>query len=259
MRNGEKFPISWPKPGSRGYHTGLGLSNQSHGPQRALSRNSAKSPITSKNSRPKGSSGVRPRSPVASESTATKAARAAPALDLNSFLHSQPQSMTSASRRLRQARRTRFGRQYWRHLIFQSLTENLPHVIYKDKPNVFKRLLRHFLKVAAISRGQNNLGHSGPPCRQDFLLDAPDRQHVAAQGYLPRHGYVLAHRSVRQRRNQGAGQRNPRRGAVLGNRALGNMNVHVIVAEILRINLKFFGAGLRIGIGRLRGLPHHLA
>ena len=70
---------------------------------------------------------------------------------------------------------------------------------------------------------------------QQLLLHAADRQHLAAQRDLAGHGHVAAHRHLGERRDEGRGHRDAGRRAVLGDGALGHVDVDVEPAvEVLR-------------------------
>ena len=94
---------------------------------------------------------------------------------------------------------------------------------------------------------------------EHLLLDAADRQHLAAQRDLAGHRHVVAHRpSGEQRRQRGrdgdAGGR-----AVLRHRAGGHVDVQVEVLEEVGGDAEALGARAHVAQRRLRRLLHHLA
>src|SRR5258707_4443958 len=146
-----------------------------------------------------------------------------------------------------------------RHFFLQCLAENLAHVVHKDEADIFEEFLRDFVHVATVLGRQNDLRDPRTASCQNLLFNASDRQHVSPQGYLTCHRHVFANRALRQRRHHRRRQRDSGRRAILGNRALGNVYVQIVVVEILGIDFELFRPRLRIRVSRLRRFAHHFA
>src|SRR5206468_11281535 len=95
--------------------------------------------------------------------------------------------------------------------------------------------------------------------RKHLLLDAADGQDVSAQGYLARHRNILPHRALREHGDHRRCKRDARTGAVLRDRAFGDVYVYVVLLEILFGDVEFARARLGVGVRGLRRLSHHLA
>src|SRR5436190_165462 len=95
--------------------------------------------------------------------------------------------------------------------------------------------------------------------REDLFLEAADRQDLAAQRDLAGHRDVLADRRAAERRHQRRREGDARRRSVLGDRALGNVDVDVGGAvEVLR-DVVLVGLRADVAHRRLRRLLHDVA
>ena len=65
---------------------------------------------------------------------------------------------------------------------------------------------------------------------------AADGQHIAVEGDLAGHGHIAPHRDAGQAGDEGRGQGDARRGAVLGHSALRGMDVQVALLEPFRVD-----------------------
>ena len=95
--------------------------------------------------------------------------------------------------------------------------------------------------------------------RQQFLLQAADRQHFAAQRDLAGHGDIRAHRNLGERRHQRRAHADTGARAVLRRRAFGHVQVDVVLLIELRIEAEHLGAAAHHRHRGLDGLLHHLA
>ena len=94
---------------------------------------------------------------------------------------------------------------------------------------------------------------------QKFFLDAANRQNASAQSYLAGHRDILSNGLTHQCGSHRRGHGNTGRRAVLGNRALWNVNVQVALANEIEINAKPFGARLDAGQRSLRRFLHDVS
>ena len=78
--------------------------------------------------------------------------------------------------------------------------------------------------------GQDGFEDAGAQCGEQFLLQAADGQNLATQRDFAGHGDVAANRNLGQRAGERRGHGDAGRGAILGNRAFGHMQVQVNVA-----------------------------
>ena len=81
--------------------------------------------------------------------------------------------------------------------------------------------------------------------RQQLLLQAADRQHLAAQRDLTRHRHIGAHRNPGQRRHQRRAHPDTGTRAVLGRGALGHVDVDVQLLDESRRSMPRALARLR--------------
>ena len=119
--------------------------------------------------------------------------------------------------------------------------------------------LRDIGQILFVVLRQNNRVDAEAMSRQQFLLDAANRQHPAAQSDLAGHRDVLANRHARQRRSHRSCHRDAGRWAVFGNRSFGNVNVQVALANKVEAHSQAFSARLDASQRRLRGFLHHVA
>ncbi len=94
---------------------------------------------------------------------------------------------------------------------------------------------------------------------QEFLLDAADGQHLAAQRDFARHGDVAAHRILCQRAHDGRADGDAGGRSVLGDGAFRNMHVNVDRAVEIPGQAEQIGARPDVTHRRLRGLLHHVS
>ena len=82
-------------------------------------------------------------------------------------------------------------------------------------------------QVLLVARGQDAHAHARAVRADDLLLDATHGQHEAAQGDLARHRDVVAHEAASEQRGERRDDGDAGRRAVLGDGALGEVQVHV--------------------------------
>ena len=95
--------------------------------------------------------------------------------------------------------------------------------------------------------------------REQLLLDAADRQHLAAQRDLAGHRHVAPHRDAGERRHERRAHRDARGGPVLRNRTLGHVDVDVDLAAEVARDPELLCARAHEGHRRVGGLLHHVA
>src|SRR3981081_2361051 len=79
------------------------------------------------------------------------------------------------------------ARNQLRAAIFQNFGNGVINTFQPDEFQFVAGALRDFIEVAPISRRQHHPAQAGSGGRDDFFLDAADRQHQAPQRYLARH------------------------------------------------------------------------
>ncbi|OQC02803.1 MAG: hypothetical protein BWX80_03015 [Candidatus Hydrogenedentes bacterium ADurb.Bin101] len=114
-------------------------------------------------------------------------------------------------------------------------------------------------KVLFIFPGQHDGLNAGAARGQHLLLDAAHRQHLPSQRDLAGHGQAGRGRRSCQRREKGNEHGQPGGGAVLGNGALGHMDMEVLILVKAGVYPPSHGIGADVGKGRRRGFLHDLA
>ena len=94
---------------------------------------------------------------------------------------------------------------------------------------------------------------------EHLLLDAADRQHLAAQRDLAGHRDVGRGAAPGEQRGERGHHRDARRGPVLRHRAGGHVQVQVGLREELRVEAELAGVRAQPGARRLGRLAHHVA
>jgi hypothetical protein len=102
---------------------------------------------------------------------------------------------------------------------------------------------RHLLEVALVELRQDDRLDAGEARRQHLLLEAADGQHGAAKSDLAGHRQPAVDWPVRRRRDDGGGDGDPRRRAVLGDRARRHVHVQVVVGEEAAVEPLLRGVG----------------
>lgn len=136
---------------------------------------------------------------------------------------------------------------------------HLLHVLHIVEGDALAIDLGDLLHVALILGTHHDVGDAGTLGGEDLLLDAADGQHLAAQRDLARHGRVLAHLALGQRRGQGGGDGDARRRAVLGRGALRHVDMDVPLVEEAVVNAQGVDMGLDVLQGDDGALLHHVA
>ena len=117
----------------------------------------------------------------------------------------------------------------------------------------------NLVDVLLVLAAHDDVGDAGALGSEDFLLDAAHGQHLAAQGYLARHGRVLAHLALCQRRCYGGGNGDACRRSVLRCGAFGHVDVDVPVVEDAVVHTQSLHVGLHVFQGDDGTLLHHVA
>ena len=113
--------------------------------------------------------------------------------------------------------------------------------------------------ILTVALAEDDLFDAGPLGCKDLFLDAAHGKHLSTQGDFAAHRQVLAHLSL----GEGAGQRGEHGDAsawaVLGNRALGNVNVDVPLVKHVGRQAEPIGVGLQMLQGDDGRLFHDVA
>ena len=94
---------------------------------------------------------------------------------------------------------------------------------------------------------------------QALLLQAADGQHLAPQGDLTGHGHIVGDLAAGEGAEQGRGHGDAGGGAVFGHGTGGDVEVHLGLAEDLRIDAPVGGPALHHRVGGLGRLLHDVA
>ena len=116
--------------------------------------------------------------------------------------------------------------------------------------------LRHLDQVLLVVGREDHRLDSRPVGGHHLLFESPDRDDLPAQGHFPGHRDVVSNRSLGERGGDRHDDRDAGGGAVLGNRALREVDVHVVVVELLRIDAEHLGPGPHVAVRGLDRLLH---
>jgi hypothetical protein len=95
--------------------------------------------------------------------------------------------------------------------------------------------------------------------RQELLLDPSDRQHLAPQRDLARHGHLALHRPPGGERGQRGHDCHAGRRPILGDGPGRHVHVDGLALEELGIDVERLSIGPHVGDGGLRALAHDVA
>ncbi|MNR02708.1 hypothetical protein D3C85_1185710 [compost metagenome] len=96
-------------------------------------------------------------------------------------------------------------------------------------------IVRNFLQIAYVLFRNDHRLDPATVCRQQFFLQATDRQHLTTQGDFTGHGNIGAHRNPGQGRYQRRAHAYTRARAILGRRPFRHMDVGVaLLMEVQR-------------------------
>src|SRR5690606_19573960 len=127
------------------------------------------------------------------------------------------------------------GRRAWPfpplYVLQQRQLQDLLHPLDEMELHRLARLLGDIAQVALVPSGQDDAMDPGAVRGEDLLLHAADLEHLPPQRYFARHGDVVPDGAVRERGGDGEGHGDPGGGAVLRNRADGEVDVDVVVLE----------------------------
>ena len=132
-------------------------------------------------------------------------------------------------------------------------------MVHRMHGDALEQFLGHILKVFDILVRDDHMLEAARHARQNLLLDAAHGQHPALQGDLAGHAQVCAHTPSAQGGDEGRGQRNARRGAVLGRCARRHVHVQVVLRHKPGVNAKLFRTAADVAQGRLGAFLHHIA
>ena len=128
-----------------------------------------------------------------------------------------------------------------------AICQHLLHLFCRDDLHFFQNRLRDIDKIFLVLRRDDDRLDPAPDSRQDFLLQAADRENLAAQGDLAGHGHIPSDRSAGKGGNQGGCHGYPRRRPVFryGTRRDMHMNLDILEEVIGEIQLFAFGTDPR--------------
>ena len=93
-----------------------------------------------------------------------------------------------------------------------------------------------FLDVLAVVLAQDDVLDAGTLGGEDFLLNAAHGQHLAAQGDFACHSQMVFHLALGEGRSERRYHRHARRRAILGDGALGHMDMDIVLVEQIRVD-----------------------
>ena len=94
--------------------------------------------------------------------------------------------------------------------------------------------LRQIVEIGLVALGQDHFGQASPVSRQQLLLHAADRQHLALQRDLAGHAHAAAHRTPTEEADQRCHHGDARRRSVLRDGARRDMDVDRLLLEARR-------------------------
>src|SRR4051812_36377328 len=143
--------------------------------------------------------------------------------------------------------------------VGEGVAQDLVHVLDADHAELLEDGVWDVLEVLAVVLGDQHGGDLGAVGGEDLLLEAADRQDAAAQGDLAGHGDGLADGDAEQGAGHGGGHGDAGARAVLGDGALGEVDVDVdLVLEVVG-QAERAGARAQVAHRGLRALLHDLA
>src|SRR5690606_14409621 len=119
-------------------------------------------------------------------------------------------------------------------------------------------VIGYFLEVPLVVEGDYDRLDAPAVGGEQLLLEPADAQHLAPQGDLTGHRHIGPHRHPAQHRDEGGAHGDAATGAVLARRALGDVQVEVVLAVVELGDAKLLGATAHHGARRLDGFLHDL-
>src|ERR1039458_4163823 len=145
------------------------------------------------------------------------------------------------------------------HFTLQRDFQNLIHGLHEIDLHGFLDGVRNVREILLVLPRDDCLQYAVPVRRHQLLLQSADGQHLATEGDFTGHGHVAAHRNACQGAANGGGQSDAGRRTVLGDGALGNVDMHVEVAVKIARQTERGGTRADVAHGGLRGFLHYLA
>src|SRR3954454_21100589 len=129
------------------------------------------------------------------------------------------------------------------------------------EPHLSQEALREVLEVRLVQLRGDRVRHARALRGERLLLEPADRQHLAGERDLARHGDVGAHRPSGDKRHDRRRHRDARARPVLRHRAGRHVHVQVVRAEPVLRDLPVPAPHMRLDVGESRGggLLHHVA
>src|SRR5580658_197677 len=152
-----------------------------------------------------------------------------------------------------------FGGNEFRQRLFESQSQDLVHRIDEVELHGIFDVVGKLGYVFLVGARQDKIKDAGTQRGEQLLLQSADGQHFAAQGDFAGHGDVAPDRNLGQRTGQRRGHGDAGRWAVLGDRALGHMQVQVDVAVELAAQAEDLRLAANVAERGLRRLLHHVA
>ncbi len=101
-------------------------------------------------------------------------------------------------------------------------------------------MLGDFLQILFIPTREDDGREFGPFCRQNLFLESSDWKDATAQGDFSGHGQISPRRNTGKCRGDRRGHRDAGGWAVLGDGSGRHMDVHVLFAEHVRVEIQRF-------------------
>ena len=139
------------------------------------------------------------------------------------------------------------------------MPQDLFRIVDEDEAQLSAEFLRHVLEVPLIPARQDHGSDTSSVSRQDLLLDPADREDLAAERDLARHGYFAPHRPPGGERGQRRHDGDPGRGPILGDGPGRHVHVDGLALEELGIDVERLGVGPDVGNGGLSALAHNVS
>src|SRR5690606_22758231 len=146
-----------------------------------------------------------------------------------------------------------------RRHVLQCNFQHLVYPLHRTYLEIPLDVLRNLLEVTFIFVGNQHRLDTTTMRRQQFFLQATNRQHLATQGDLAGHGDGRAHRDTGQHRHQGRAHGDTGTRAILRRGTFRDVNVEVIALQRTPANAERARTTLDHGPSRLDRLLHDIA
>ena len=128
-----------------------------------------------------------------------------------------------------------------------------------DKIQLLTDGLINFLQIPFVVLGNQHRSDSMTKRCHGFLLQSADSQNTAPNGNLAGHGHIPTDGNACQRGNQGGAHRYARRWTILGNSALGEMDMNILCFIEVWAYPQLLSIGADIAHSSVDGFLHYIA